>query len=155
MVLASLFESYTQPFIIMITIPLAAIGVAIGLYSTSTTISMGVMIGAIMLGGIVVNNAIVLLDYTNQLSRGQGFSRFKAIIAAGMDRLRPIFMTTATTVLGLLPMALDRSQGASLWSPLAITVIGGLLSSTLLTLFIVPSFYIIFTDIGKIFVRQK
>ena len=78
-----------------------------------------------------------------------------AIIFAGMERIRPIAMTTATTVLGLLPMALDRSQGASLWSPLAITVISGLLSSTMLTLLIVPSFYIIFTDFGRLFRRKK
>ncbi|MDP8218009.1 MAG: efflux RND transporter permease subunit, partial [Candidatus Theseobacter exili] len=155
MVLASLFESYSQPIIIMVSVPLAAIGAAIGLFLSKSTISMGVMIGAIMLGGIVVNNAIVLLDYTNQLARDLNMNRFKAILKSGTDRLRPICMTTATTVLGLLPMALDRSQGASLWSPLAITVIGGLLSSTVLTLFVVPSFYIIFTDFGRLFSRRR
>ncbi|MFC1668528.1 efflux RND transporter permease subunit [Chlamydiota bacterium] len=145
MVLASLFESYIQPLIILISVPLAIIGVGISLYFTGTTISMGVLIGIIMLGGIVVNNAIVLIDYTNFL-RKKGNSKFKAIISAGKERLRPIVMTTTTTVLGLLPMAINKSQGASLWSPLAITVIGGLLSSTILTLFIVPSFYIVFEN---------
>jgi hydrophobic/amphiphilic exporter-1 (mainly G- bacteria), HAE1 family len=146
LVLASLFESYTQPFIIMITVPLAAIGVALALWSTKKTINISVLMGGIMLGGIVVNNAIILIDYNNRLIQ-QGFRRKRAIVTASIRRLRPIMMTTCTTLLGLLPMAADRTEQASLWSPLAITVMGGLLSSTILTLFIVPGTYMIFEDI--------
>jgi hydrophobic/amphiphilic exporter-1 (mainly G- bacteria), HAE1 family len=146
LVLAALFESYTQPFIIMITVPLAAIGVAIALWWTKKTINISVLMGGIMLGGIVVNNAIILIDYTNRLVE-QGFRQKRAIVTASIRRLRPIMMTTCTTLLGLLPMAADRTEQASLWSPLAITVMGGLLSSTILTLFIVPGTYMIFEDI--------
>jgi len=150
LVLASLFESYTQPFIIMITVPLAAIGVAAGLWFSKNAINISVLMGGIMLGGIVVNNAIILVDYTNRLTE-TGFRKKRAIITASIRRLRPIMMTTCTTLLGLLPMAIDKTEQASLWSPLAITVMGGLLSSTILTLFIVPGTYVIFDDIGRKF----
>ncbi|NQT90616.1 MAG: efflux RND transporter permease subunit [Candidatus Omnitrophica bacterium] len=146
LVLASLFESYTQPLIIMITVPLAAIGVAVALLVSKKTINIGVLMGSIMLGGIVVNNAIILIDYANRLSKN-GYGPFRAIVTSGIARLRPIMMTTCTTLLGLLPMAIDKSEQANLWSPLAITVMGGLISSTILTLFIVPSTYLIFHDI--------
>jgi HAE1 family hydrophobic/amphiphilic exporter-1 len=149
MVLASLFESYTQPLIIMIAIPLCAIGIAVALGTNHLSISMGVMIGTIMLGGIVVNNSIIMIDHSNYLMKERGYGRMRAAIHSGIDRLRPILMTNATAILGLIPTALDKSQGASLWSPLAITVIGGLTSSTLMTLFILPSISIIFNDIGK------
>ncbi len=158
MVLASLFESYWQPFIIMITVPLAAIGAVISLFITKTPVSLGVFIGLIMLGGIVVNNAIILVDRINHIRREEssivrtGAVRyFRAILQAGGDRLRPIMMTSLTTILGLLPMAMDKSEGSNLWAPLAITVIGGFLVSTFLTLFIAPSIYLIFEDIkGRI-----
>ncbi len=164
-VLASLFESYSQPFIIMVTVPMAVIGAIIALFMTHKPITMGVFIGLIMLGGIAVNNAIILIDRINHLRRKEkdalagnnlnggeipGREALKAILQAGGDRLRPILMTSLTTILGLLPMALDRSEGSSLWSPLAITVIGGLAASTILTLFIVPAFYMIFEDIKKL-----
>jgi HAE1 family hydrophobic/amphiphilic exporter-1 len=151
MLLASLFESYAQPFIIMSAIPLCSIGVAIGLGYTHTTISMGVMIGAIMLGGIVVNHSIVMVDHINYVIREHRYNTIRAVLSSGIDRLRPILMTTFTTVFGLIPTALDKSQGASLWSPLAITVISGLTSSTIMTLFIVPSIYMIFHDFGNLF----
>jgi hydrophobic/amphiphilic exporter-1 (mainly G- bacteria), HAE1 family len=154
LVLASLFESYTQPFIIMITVPLAAIGVAAGLWFMKKTINISVLMGGIMLGGIVVNNAIILIDYTNRLTKS-GFRAKRAIVTASIRRLRPIMMTTCTTLLGLLPMAADTTEQASLWSPLAITVMGGLLSSTILTLFIVPGTYIIFEDIRRLFSPQQ
>ncbi|MFC1807852.1 efflux RND transporter permease subunit [Candidatus Omnitrophota bacterium] len=154
LVLASLFESYTQPFIILVTVPLAAIGVAIALKLSHKTINISVLMGGIMLGGIVVNNAIILVDYINRL-RKKGFGPHKAVIAAGIARLRPIMMTTCTTLLGLFPMAIDRSEQANLWSPLAITVMGGLISSTILTLFIVPSAYIMFDDIYKLFHKKR
>jgi len=150
MVLASLFESYYQPFIIMISIPLAYIGAIFILWITGKAIGTGVIIGAIMLGGIVVNNAIILIDRINQL-RKSGLSLLRAIFRGGRDRLRPILLTTSTTVLTLIPMALDRSEASNLWSPLAITVIGGLLFSTILTLILVPSIYIIFEDAHKSF----
>ncbi|MBU1888039.1 MAG: efflux RND transporter permease subunit, partial [Candidatus Omnitrophica bacterium] len=154
LVLASLFESYTQPFIIMISVPLAVIGVILALKITHKPISQGVIIGAIMLAGIVVNNAIVLVDRINFL-RKKGNNLFKSLLGAGEDRLRPIAMTTVTTILGLLPMAFDRSESANLWSPLAITVIGGMVSSTILTLLLVPSIYMIFEDISSTFLKPK
>lgn len=146
MVLASLYESYTQPFIIMISVPLAMIGITLSLWVTHTTISMGVVVGIIMLGGIVVNNAIILIDRVNYL-RAKGINMLKAVVLSGQNRLRPILMTTTTTILGLLPMAVERNDSASLWSPLAITVIGGLTSSTILTLFVIPCIYLAWEDI--------
>ena len=146
MVLAGLFESYKQPLIIMFSVPLAIIGVVIALTITKKAVSMGVIVGLVLLGGIVVNNAIILIDRINQL-RGMGLKTIRAVITSAKNRLRPILMTTSTTVLGLLPMALDKSESANLWAPLAITVISGLISSTLLTLFVVPAVYIIFENI--------
>ncbi|MDD5449314.1 MAG: efflux RND transporter permease subunit [Candidatus Omnitrophica bacterium] len=148
MVLASLYESYTQPFIIMVSVPLAMVGITLSLWVTHTTVSMGVVIGIIMLGGIVVNNAIILIDRANYL-RANKQGAVKAIVSAGQSRLRPILMTTTTTVLGLLPMAIERSESAGLWSPLAITVIGGLTSSTILTLFVIPCIYVAWEDLFK------
>jgi len=145
-VLASLFESYSQPFIIMMAVPFALIGAVFALRLTHNPISMGVFIGMMMLAGIVVNNSIIMIDHINHL-RKENMHWLRAVIIGCRDRLRPITMTTATTILGLLPMALDKSEGANLWSPLAITVIGGLASSTVLTLFIVPSIYLILEDI--------
>lgn len=154
LVLASLFESYSQPFIILVTVPLAVIGVVIALKLTKTSVSMGVFIGAIMLGGIVVNSAIILIDHVNSLVK-KGLGKTRAVILAGQDRLRPILMTTLTTVFGMLPMILDHSEEAGLWFPLAITVTGGLISSTLFTLFFVPSVYSIFEDVKGILTRRK
>lgn len=150
MILASLFESYYQPFIIMISIPLALVGAAFTLWLTKKSIGIGVIIGAIMLAGIVVNNAIMLVDKINRL-RKENCQLLKAVLRGGKDRLRPIMLTTSTTILALIPMALDRSEASSLWAPLAITVIGGLSFSTILTLILVPSIYIIFEDISRSF----
>jgi len=162
MVLASLFESFSQPFIIVFSVPLAIVGVVAALFISHKPISRGVIIGAIMLAGIVVNNAIILVDRINFLRlRKNGETKDKywevcrAAVTAGEDRFRPIFMTTSTTILGLVPMAFDRSESANLWSPLAITVIGGLASSTILTLFLVPSVYMIFEDSAKMFFAPK
>jgi HAE1 family hydrophobic/amphiphilic exporter-1 len=140
LVMASQFESLLHPFVILFSIPLAAIGVALALWLTDTRLSVIVFIGLIMLAGIVVNNAIVLVDLINQLRAG-GSERIEAIREAARLRLRPIMMTTLTTVLGLLPMALGLGEGAEMRSPMAITVIGGLLTSTLLTLVVVPVMY--------------
>jgi HAE1 family hydrophobic/amphiphilic exporter-1 len=139
-VMASSFESLLHPFLIMFTVPLAAVGVVLACLLTNTPISAMVGIGAIILGGIVVNNAIVLVDAVNQ-RRGRGMEVNAALIEAGPVRLRPILMTTATTVLGLLPMALGVGEGAALRQPLALSVIGGLVVSTVLTLIVIPVVY--------------
>ncbi|MBN1527362.1 MAG: efflux RND transporter permease subunit [Candidatus Omnitrophica bacterium] len=146
LVLASLFESYYQPFIIMVSVPLALIGVVVSLYISGKSVGMGVLVGLMMLGGIVVNNAILLIDHINFLKKKSRIGSLKAVIIASRDRLRPILMTTITTLLGLLPMAISTAEGSNLWSPLAITVMGGLSSSTVLTLVMVPSAYLIFED---------
>ena len=139
-VMASSFESLHHPLLIMGTVPLALIGVSAACVMTGTPISAMVGIGAIILGGIVVNNAIVLVNTVNY-GRGQGLSVDEALIQAGSLRLRPIVMTTATTVLGLLPMAIGLGDGATLREPLAVTVIGGLVASTALTLVVIPCAY--------------
>ncbi|MBL39259.1 MAG: acriflavin resistance protein [Xanthomonadales bacterium] len=139
-VMASQFESLLHPFVILFSVPLAAVGVALALAITGTTINVMVFIGMIMLSGIVVNNAIVLVDLINRL-RAEGLDRANAIIQAGSQRLRPILMTTLTTALGLLPMALGLGEGAEMRMPMAITVIGGLLVSMVLTLIVVPVVY--------------
>ncbi|MFQ5652026.1 MAG: efflux RND transporter permease subunit [bacterium] len=139
-VMASQFESMIHPLVIILTIPLALIGVILWLFAFSIPVSIVVFLGMIMLAGIVVNNAIVLVDYINKL-RERGMARMEAILQAGKVRLRPIMMTTATTVLGLLPMALGFGDGAEIRTPMAVTVIIGLLSSTILTLIIIPTMY--------------
>jgi HAE1 family hydrophobic/amphiphilic exporter-1 len=140
LVMASTFESFLHPFLVLFTIPLALVGVYAGLFVTQTTISIIVLIGVIMLVGIVVNNAIVLIDTINRYRR-RGMDKTAAIVRAGHVRLRPILMTTLTTVLGLTPMALSWGEGAELRAPLAITVASGLILSTLLTLVIIPAAY--------------
>ena len=140
LVMASQFESLIHPFIIIFCVPLAVIGVVFALYLTGTTLSVVVLLGVIILAGIVVNNAIVLIDYTNQL-RSRGHTRREALLQAGQVRLRPIVMTTLTTVLGLVPMALGWGEGQEVRAPMALTVMGGLLFSTLLTLILIPVVY--------------
>ncbi len=142
LVMASTFESLIHPLVVLFTIPLALVGVVLGLLATDTSISVVVLLGAIMLVGIVVNNAIVLIDAINKL-RDAGRPRVVAVLEAGHLRLRPILMTTLTTSLGLLPMALGLGEGAELRAPLAITVACGLLLSTLLTLLVIPAAYLI------------
>ena len=141
MVMAAQFESLRDPFIILFSIPLAAIGVVTMLVFTDTTFNMQGFLGVIVLVGIVVNNAIVLVDYTNLLRREQGYGLREAVTAAGSRRLRPILMTTITTVLGLTPMALGIGEGSELQVPMARVVIGGLLTSTLITLVFIPVVY--------------
>ncbi len=140
LVMASQFESLIHPFVILFTIPLALVGAVLALFVTGTTINIVAFIGVIMLAGIVVNNAIVLVDLINQL-RVTGKDRNDAIMEAGVARLRPILMTSLTTALGLLPMAMGFGEGAEVRTPMAITVIGGLLVSTLLTLLVIPVVY--------------
>ncbi|HET7649398.1 MAG TPA: efflux RND transporter permease subunit [Gammaproteobacteria bacterium] len=140
LVMAAQFESLVHPLVIMLSVPLALVGAVFALFITHTTISVVVFIGLIMLAGIVVNNAIVLIDLVNQL-RARGMPRDEALVEAGRSRLRPIVMTMLTTTLGLLPMALGIGQGAEIRAPMAITVIGGILFSTLLTLIVIPVAY--------------
>jgi HAE1 family hydrophobic/amphiphilic exporter-1 len=140
LVMASQFESLIHPFVILFTIPLALVGAVLALFVTGTTVNVVAFIGAIMLVGIVVNNAILLVDLINQL-RADGMEKTEAILEAGRGRRRPILMTKLTPVLGLLPMAIGLGEGAEVRTPMAITVIGGLLVSTLLTLIVIPVVY--------------
>jgi HAE1 family hydrophobic/amphiphilic exporter-1 len=141
MVMAAQFESLRDPFIILFSVPVASVGVIWMLVITDTTFNMQGFLGVIMLAGIVVNNAIILVDYANQLRREEGYSVSEALITAGSRRLRPVLMTTATTVLGLLPMALGIGEGSELQKPMARVVIGGLVGSTMITLLWIPVIY--------------
>ena len=140
MVMASLFESTLHPFTVMFSVPLAGVGVIFGFYLLGEPLSVMAYIGIIMLGGIAVNDAIVLVDRINQL-RQAGLTLREAILQGGQDRLRPIMMTSATTILALLPMALGFGEGAKLRAPMAIAVIAGLVTSTLMTLLVIPTMY--------------
>jgi HAE1 family hydrophobic/amphiphilic exporter-1 len=142
LVMAATFESLVHPFIIMFTIPLAVVGVVLGLAVTGYPISVMVLLGVILLAGIVVNNAIVLIDAVNQMRRA-GVAKADALRLAGHQRLRPILMTTLTTVLGLVPMALAVGEGSELRAPLAVTVAFGLSVSTALTLVVIPAVYLL------------
>ena len=144
MVMACQYESLRDPFVVMFSVPLAAIGVLLVLFLTGTTFNVQSYIGCIILGGIVVNNAILLVDHTNLLRRRDGLGLREAVAEAGRRRLRPILMTALTTVLGLLPLALGLGEGGEAQAPLARTVIGGLMSSTLVTLVFVPVVYSFF-----------
>ena len=144
MVMASQFESLLDPFVILFTIPLAMIGVIWGLLITGTTLSVTALIGAILLVGIVVNNGIVLVDYINQLRDKQGQGLWLAVLVGGRRRLRPILMTALTTILSMLPLALELGSGAEIWSPMARAVIGGLSVASFLTLFVIPVLYLTF-----------
>jgi hydrophobe/amphiphile efflux-1 (HAE1) family protein len=144
-VLAVQYESVVNPFVIIFAIPLSLIGVGLLLWLTGTPMSAPVLLGVILLAGIVVNNAILLVEYAER-AREEGMSRFDAIVRAGSTRMRPILMTTLTTVSGMLPLAFGIGQGSELMQPLAIAVVGGLSISMALTLFVVPSAYLIFND---------
>ena len=145
-VMASQYESLRDPFIIMFSVPLAAIGVVLALKLTGTSFSLQAYIGVIMLAGIVVSNAILLVDYTNVLRRRDGMPLREAVETAGRVRLRPILMTSIATILGLVPMSLGIGEGSELQAPLARVVIGGLLASTLITLVFVPTVYTLFEE---------
>ncbi|QDU69037.1 efflux RND transporter permease subunit [Engelhardtia mirabilis] len=164
-VMAAQFESLLQPLVILLTVPLAGVGVVYTLEALSIPLSVVVFIGLIMLAGIVVNNAIVLVDRINQ-NRGRGLELHEAIVEAGRARLRPILMTTATTALGLLPMTgwleglplvgeLGSGEGAELRAPMAIAVITGLVASTLLTLLVIPTVYSLVARLEGLFVRNR
>ena len=151
MIMASQFESFKHPLIIMFTIPLGFIGVVLALLVSGKPIGLPVMIGFVMLAGISVNNGIVMVDYINQLKR-RGFEKKEAILQACSVRLRPVLITALTTIMGMLPMALSVSQGSEMRAPMAITVVGGLVATTFLTLFIIP---IIYSYFDKVKFREK
>ena len=140
LIMVAQFQSLLSPFIIMFTIPLAFTGGFMGLLVADQEVSVIAMIGFIMLSGIIVNNGIVLVDYTNQL-RAEGMEKREALLRAGKDRLRPIVMTALTTILGLSTMAAGVGMGGDMVQPMAIVTIGGLIYGTLLTLFVVPCIY--------------
>ncbi|GAB6088523.1 efflux RND transporter permease subunit [Spirochaeta dissipatitropha] len=142
MVMASQFESFVNPFIVMFSVPFAIIGLTAALLITNTTFNLLSFVGAILLVGIVVNNAIVLIDYIDQL-RGRGMALTEAIVHGGKTRLKPILMTSLTTLLGLLPMAIGAGGGAHLRAPIARAVIGGLTTSTIITVILIPTLYFI------------
>jgi HAE1 family hydrophobic/amphiphilic exporter-1 len=144
MVMAGLYESLRDPFIIMFSIPLSAIGVLVTLFLTRTTFNIQTWIGVLMLGGIVVNNAILLVDTMNHLRRLEGKTLLEAVRAAGRRRLRPVLMTSLTTMVGLLPLAIGLGEGGELQASLARTVIGGLASATFITLLFIPCLYLLF-----------
>ncbi len=146
-VMAAQFESLTYPFIIMMTVPLAASGIILALAFTHTNLNIMSMLGAVMLIGIVVKNGIVLIDYT-QLQRERGFGLIYSAVTAARSRLRPILMTALTTILGMVPMATSHGVGAEMWRPMAVSIIGGLVASTFMTLIYVPSMFCIFGAIG-------
>ena len=150
MVMAAQFESLRDPFLILLSVPLAAIGVVLALLLTETTFNQHAFLGVIVLLGIVVNNAIVLVDYTNLLRKDHGLGLHRAVVTAGMRRMRPILMTTITTVLGLAPMALGFGDGSELQAPMARVVIGGLSASTLITLVFIPVMYVTFEELGSV-----
>ncbi|AFY86812.1 MAG: Multidrug resistance protein MdtC [Chroococcidiopsis cubana SAG 39.79] len=147
-VMAVQYNSLIDPFVIMFTVPLALAGGIFGLYVTQTAIGATVLVGAVLLVGIVVNNAIIMVELANQIREREGCSRWLAIQQAAPQRLRPILMTTITTVLGMLPLAMGIGQGSEFLQPLGIVVFSGLALATLLTLFIIPCFYVMLHDIG-------
>ena len=152
MLMVALYESLLYPFVIMLSLPLAVVGAIGGLWATHNTLNMMSMIGMIMLTGLVAKNAILLVDYTNTL-RKQGIARDDALMQAGPVRLRPILMTTASMVVSMTPSALRLGEGSELRAPMAVVVIGGLLTSTLLTLVFIPAVYTIVDDIQRLFGR--
>ncbi|MDO9534814.1 MAG: efflux RND transporter permease subunit [Bacillota bacterium] len=154
MILAAQFESLLYPFVIMFSLPVTVIGVIFALFITGSTFSVITFIGVIMLAGIVVNNAIVLVDYINVLRR-QGLERDEAILTAGPIRLRPILMTALTTILAMIPLAVGVGEGAEMQAPMAIAVIGGLTTSTFLTLLFVPVMYSLLDDMSRFRLRRK
>jgi HAE1 family hydrophobic/amphiphilic exporter-1 len=158
LVMAVQFESFLYPFIMMFSLPSTLIGILVGLFVTGKPLSIPAFIGVIMLGGIVVSNAIVLVDYVNIL-RGRGKARQEALLEGGSSRLRPILMTTLTTVLGMVPLAIGIGEGSESQAPMAIVIIFGLLFSTLVTLVLVPVMYTYLDDFSgwlkRLFRRKR
>ncbi|MCK4463016.1 MAG: efflux RND transporter permease subunit, partial [Candidatus Omnitrophica bacterium] len=153
LVLASIFESYYQPLIIMTTVLFATIGAIFSLFFTKTAIGMGALIGMMMLAGIVVNNGIILVDHLNLL-RKDTRNIYKVLVRVSQERLRPVLMTSITTIIALIPMAFDTSEGSNLWRPLAVTVIGGLVVATPLTLLLTSNIYLTFEQIKRVIIDK-
>ncbi|MCC6729890.1 MAG: efflux RND transporter permease subunit [Chthonomonadales bacterium] len=153
MLLASQFESFVHPLTVLASVPLSTVGVILALFLTGRAFGLTAFIGLLMLVGIVVKNGILLVDYTNVL-RGRGMARDDAVLAAGPTRLRPILMTTLATVFGMLVIAIGVGRGSETQAPMATAVIGGLLTSTVLTLFVVPTVYTLFDDLGRVARRE-
>ena len=153
MLLAAQFESFVHPLTILCSVPVSSVGVLLALFLTGRHFGLTAMIGMLMLVGIVVKNGILLVDYTNLLRR-QGMSRDAAVQLAGPTRLRPILMTSSAAILGMIPIALALGKGSETNAPMATVVIGGLLTSTFLTLFVVPVVYTVFDDLGRRFRRD-
>jgi len=147
-VMAAQFESFTYPFVIMFSIPFAFTGVFVGLALTNTALGVMALVGVLMLIGIVVKNGIVLIDYTI-LCRERGATVRDAVVTAGKSRLRPILMTTLTTVIGMIPLAVDKGEGAEMWNAMGMTVAWGLSVSTIVTLILIPLLYSVFADFGE------
>lgn len=148
MLLATQFESFIYPLVVLTSVPLSVVGVVVALFLTGHAFGLTAFIGMLMLIGIAVKNGILLVDYTNQL-RARGLSRLEAILTASPVRLRPILMTSAAAILGMLPLALELGKGSETEAPLAVAVIGGLFTSTVLTLFVVPCVYCVFDDLSR------
>ena len=146
--LAVQYNSLIDPLVIMFTVPLALAGGIFGLYITNTAIGATVLVGVVLLVGIVVNAAILMVELANQIREQEGCDRFGAIVKAAPQRLRPIMMTTVTTVLGLFPLALGIGEGSEFLQPLGIVVFSGMVISTLLTLFIIPCFYLLLHEVS-------
>jgi HAE1 family hydrophobic/amphiphilic exporter-1 len=150
LLLSAILESFIQPIFILLTVPLAIIGVLASLYFTGISFAITSLMAIIMLIGIVVNNAILMLDYTNQLVREKGAGVKEALIEACPTKLKPIFMSTLAIILGMMPLAIGfGSSGVEMRQPLGVVSIGGLIVSTVLTLFVIPAFYYIFEDRKK------
>jgi HAE1 family hydrophobic/amphiphilic exporter-1 len=154
MLLASQFESFIHPLTVLVSVPLSAIGVVLALFLSGRAFGLTAFIGLLMLVGIVVKNGILLVDYTNAL-RARGYGRDMAVLTAGPTRLRPILMTTCAAVLGMLPLAIGLGKGSETQAPMATAVIGGLITSTMLTLFVIPTVYTLFDDLARFFRRDK
>jgi multidrug efflux pump subunit AcrB len=154
-VLASQFESFIHPLTIMLTLPLAFVGAILGLFMAGTTLAMGAMIGIILLMGLVTKNAILLIDRAIVRVREMGETPLQAVLEAGPERLRPILMTSAAMVLGMLPTALGKGEGSEFRAPMAIAVIGGVISSTLLSLLVVPAFYVAIENLKGLIRRLR
>jgi HAE1 family hydrophobic/amphiphilic exporter-1 len=154
MVLAAEFESIIQPFVILLTMPFAGVGTILLFFILGESLNMMAYIGIIMLGGIAVSNAIILIDRINQL-RSEGMSKKDSIVTAGGQRIRPILMTSLTTIFALIPLTIGIGESASLRSPMALAVIGGLVSSTLLTLVVIPCVYWVFDSFSTWVTGEK
>jgi HAE1 family hydrophobic/amphiphilic exporter-1 len=154
MVLAAEFESVIQPFVILLTIPLAAVGTILTFFILGKSLNMMAYIGIIMLGGIAVSNAIILIDRINQL-RESGLNKKDSIVTAGSQRIRPILMTSLTTIFALIPLTIGIGESASLRSPMALAVIGGMVTSTILTLIVIPCVYWVFDSFSELILGKK